>query len=413
MKAGALLAGLALWATLPCGCQGPPRELAQYLRVDAGGAADADAAAIDPDAGPVADADARSIDADADRAAAADPGSIDADSGRAVGVDAGAVDAGRSAHTDAGAIDAAGGIGQPRRDYTVVVLPDTQFYASTYPAIFDAQTRWIADQRMQENIAFVVHEGDLVDSDDDAQWTAAAHSMSQLDGVVPYVVSMGNHDYGPAGDGWTMSRSTTIDTYFPVSKFAESSWFQGTFDPQHIENNYALIDSPDGPWLVISLEFGPRDGVLDWANDILRAYPTTQAMVVTHAYLYEDNTRYDHIGRPDQRWNPHSYPIDMTAGAVNDGEEIWQKLILGHSNIQFVLCGHVIDHGTGRLISARTDGTNVIQLLANYQMLSLGGGGFLRLMHFSPATRSVHVQTYSPYFDLFNTDDANDFTLAY
>jgi hypothetical protein len=402
MKAGSWLAGLALLAALPCGCQGPPRELAGFPRVDAGRATDADADAIAPDAAPTADADAGSIDADADRAAHTDAGTIDAH-----------LDAGRTAHTDAGAVDADGAAGKPRRDYTVVVLPDTQFYASTYPAIFDAQIRWIADQRMQENIAFVVHEGDLVDSDDDAQWTVAAQSMSQLDGLVPYVVSMGNHDYGPAGDGWTMSRSTTIDTYFPVSKFAESSWFQGTFDPQHIENNYALIDSPDGPWLVISLEFGPRDAVLDWADGILRAYPTTQAMVVTHAYLYEDNTRYDHLGRPGQRWNPHSYPIATTSGAVNDGEEIWQKLILRHSNIQFVLCGHVIDYGTGRLTSPRPDGTSVNQLLANYQMLSMGGSGYLRLMRFSPATRGVHVQTYSPYYDVFLTDSENDFTLTY
>jgi hypothetical protein len=404
------MAGLALLATLPtlptlaCGCQGPPRELARSAWVDAGRAADTDASAIDLDAAPAADADASAIEADADRGAHTD----------AAAIDAGAVDAGRTAHTDAGAVDAeGGGGGQPRRDYTVVVLPDTQFYASTYPAIFDAQIRWIADQRLQENIAFVLHEGDLVDSDDDAQWTVAAQSMSQLDGVVPYVVSMGNHDYGPAGDGWTMSRSTTIDTYFPVSKFSGSSWFQGTLDPQHIENNYALIDSPDGPWLVISLEFGPRDVVLDWAADILRAYPTTQAMVVTHAYLYEDNTRYDHVGRPDQRWNPHSYPIAAGAGAVNDGEEIWQKLILSHSNIQFVFSGHVIDHGTGRLTSPRPDGTSVNQVLANYQMLSLGGSGYLRLMRFSPVARNVHVQTYSPYLDTYLTDDENDFTLGY
>jgi len=400
MKAGSFLAGLALLAALPCGCQGPPRELARRPWVDAGRIADGDAPATDLDATADADTDASAIDAAADRGAHTDAAVI-------------ATDAGPTARTDAGAIDADAGGGPPRRDYTVVVLPDTQFYASSYPAIFEAQIGWIADQRLQENIAFVLHEGDLVDSDDDAQWTVAAQSMSQLDGVVPYVVSMGNHDYGPAGDGWTMNRSTTIDTYFPVSKFSGWSWFQGTLDPQHIENNYALIDSPDGPWLVLSLEFGPRDVVLDWAADVLRAYPTTQAMLVTHAYLYEDSTRYDHVGRPDQRWNPHSYPIAAVAGAVNDGEEIWQKLILSHSNIQFVFCGHVIDHGTGRLTSPRPDGTSVNQVLANYQMLSLGGSGYLRLLRFSPVARTVHVQTYSPYLDAYLTDDANDFTLTY
>jgi hypothetical protein len=303
----------------------------------------------------------------------------------------------------------------PGTPYTVVALPDTQFYAAFYPDIFDAQTRWIAGEQALGNIAFVVHEGDLVDTDNEAQWSVATRSMGLLDGVVPYVISTGNHDYDYGGDGWTTTRSTLIDSYFPVWKFAQLPWFMGTFDPQHIENNYALIDVPGGggQWLVVSLEFGPRDEVVEWADGIVKQYPTTPTMILTHAYLYEDGTRYDHVGRPGQRWNPHGYPIGATAGAVNDGEEIWQKLVLGNSNIQFVFCGHVLDRGTGRLRSTRPDGTTVNQLLANYQVQDLGGGGYLRVMQFFPATRTVHVRTYSPYLDAFKTDTENDFNIGY
>lgn len=299
--------------------------------------------------------------------------------------------------------------------YTIVALPDTQFYASTYPQIFDAQTRWIVGERAPQNLALVVHEGDLVDSDDVGQWTAAAHSMQMLDGLVPYLVSTGNHDYGLGGDGWTVTRSTLIDSYFPVSKFAQFPWFRGTFEAEHIENNYALVDVPGTTdhWLVVSLEFGPRDAVLAWADSVVKRYPSTPAMIVTHAYLYGDSSRYDHLARPTQKWNPHDYPIGSTTGAVNDGEEIWQKLILGNSNIEFVLCGHVLGGGTGRLTSIRPDGTIVNQILANYQMLPLGGGGFLRILEFAPATRSVHVRTYSPYLDEFKKDSENDFVLGY
>ena len=313
-----------------------------------------------------------------------------------------------------------GGAPLPGTPYTIVALPDTQFYAAFYPDIFDAQIRWIVGERALANIAFVVHEGDLVDSDDRAQWSVATRSMQQLDGVVPYVISTGNHDYGPGGDGWTASRSTLIDSYFPVWKYAPYPWFKGTFDPDHIENSYAVIDVPNGggQWLVISLEFGPRDAVLAWADGIAKQYPTTPAMIVTHAYLYWDNTRYDHFahsvsGNDAQRASPYVYPISTSPGAVNDGEEIWQKLVLGNSNIQFVLCGHVLDKGVGRLTSTRPDGTTVNQILANYQMNDLGGGGYLRVMQFFPATRTVHVRTYSPYYDNFKTDPDNDFELGY
>ena len=311
--------------------------------------------------------------------------------------------------------NADGNAALPGSPYTIVALPDTQYYSSKYPEIFDAQTRWIVSERALGNLAFVLHEGDLVDSDDDAQWTVAARSMRLLDGVIPYVVSMGNHDYGPGGDGSPVTRSTMIDSYFPVWKFSQFPWFKGTFHPAHIENNYALIDVPGGggQWLVVSLEFGPRDVVLAWADSVVKRYPTTPTMIVTHAYLYQDNTRYNHLARVGQKWNPHDYPLGLTPGAVNDGEEIWQKLVLGNSNIQFVLSGHVLDHGTGRLTSTRPDGTVVNQILANYQMLPMGGSGYLRLMQFFPATRTVRIRTYSPYLNAFKDDAENDFELGY
>ena len=168
-----------------------------------------------------------------------------------------------------------------------------------------------------------------------------------------------------------------------------------------------------GRWLVISVEFGPRDAVLAWANDIAKQYADTPAMLLTHAYLYDDNTRYDYVMRADQAWNPHSYPIGVIPGAVNDGEEMWQKLILPNSNIRFVFCGHVINDGVGRLTSTRPDGTVVHQVLADYQQYELGGNGFLRVMQFFPADHAVHVRTYSPFADDFKIDSDNDFVLAY
>jgi hypothetical protein len=91
---------------------------------------------------------------------------------------------------------------------------------------------------------------------------------------------------------------------------------------------------------------------------------------------------------------------------------MWQKLVLGNSNIRFVLSGHVLNTGVGRLSSTRPDGTVVHQILANYQVYDRGGDAYLRVMRFFPADRTVHVQTYSPTFG-FMPDERNDFTLTY
>jgi hypothetical protein len=295
--------------------------------------------------------------------------------------------------------------------FTVAVLPDTQYYAAQHPEILEAQARFIVDARDEGAIALVVHEGDIVDGNDPRQWERAARSLHLFDGVVPYVLAAGNHDYQRVGR--FIGRRTWIDSYFPPTAPPLRSLASGTFEPGRIENSFAVFDTAGGPWLVLALEFGPRDRALAWADEVLKRYATVPAIVVTHAYLGADDTRYDHRSRTDQLWNPHLYLDGAVPGAVNDGEEMWRKLIARNDNVRFVLCGHDLGDGVGRLTSTRADGTKVHQILANYQMGALGGEGYLRLMRFYPGERRVKVRTYSPYLDRWKTDPDNEFELEY
>jgi hypothetical protein len=183
--------------------------------------------------------------------------------------------------------------------------------------------------------------------------------------------------------------------------------------------------------VVVSLEFGPRDEVLAWADTVLESFADRPAIVFTHAYLNHDGSRYDHVRRPEQLFNPHDYVMMGQGGSsINDGEEIWRKLIVPNRNVKLVLCGHDVSGDdlppgtTSRLTSARPDGSRVHQLLANYQTCTAppceasaqgtevrGGGGYLRILRVSPATRTIAVSTYSPYLDRSLTDDSNQFVL--
>jgi hypothetical protein len=296
--------------------------------------------------------------------------------------------------------------------FTVVSLPDTQYYAASHPEILGAQTDWILARRRAGALAFVVHEGDIVDSDDPAQWRRASESLHKLDGVVPYVLASGNHDYVRRGD--RITRRTRLGSFFPPEAFGGAPCAAPTFEPGQSENSCRILETPGGPWLVLSLEFGPRDGALAWADAMAKRYASLPAMVVTHAYLASDDARYDHVLRPDHLWNPHRYLEGPSGGGgVNDGEEIYRKLVAKNDNIHFVLCGHDLGDGIGRLTSVRPDGTKVHQLLANYQMGALGGAGYLRLLQFFPERHRVRVRTYSPFLDRWKTDADNDFTLDY
>jgi hypothetical protein len=316
------------------------------------------------------------------------------------------------------AADAGGDGGIPGPSYTIAVLPDTQYYASSWPEIFASQTRFLLENRGSRQLAFALHTGDIVDQDTPEQWNVASDALHVLDGQLPYVITAGNHDYATLADRMGMG-----NLYFPPSQFAAYPWFQGTFEAGHIENSFSVFAVPDGKWLVIALEFGPRDEVLAWANDILRLYRDTRAIIITHAYLYRDGTLYDHVNAPGQQYNPHAYTMMGQAGTtINDGAEMWTKLVAPNSNVQFVFSGHdvngeLIPPGTAaRLTSVRDDGTWVHQLVANYQTCTAapcsathGGNGFLRLLHVTAG--AVSVETYSPYLDKTLTDPDNRFDL--
>jgi predicted phosphodiesterase len=325
-------------------------------------------------------------------------GGADADD---AGTEASEAGTGETGASEAGAADL--GIA-----FTVVVLPDTQYYSSSHPEIFAAQTRWIVEQKSARNVSVTLHVGDIVDgANDPAQWTVANSSLRLMDGLVPYVLVPGNHDSDS-------NRVGLIDNYFAPTTM---QWITNTMTAGQIENNYALVDIGPQQWLVLGLEFGPRDAVLTWADGVLKAFPTKPAIIVTHAYLYEDGTRYDvaksglDSSQPNfQRYIPQSYYFTPKEGS-NDGEEIWQKLIVPNPNVRLVFCGH--DNGAARLTSLRPDGSRVHQMLSDYQWLDdSGGSGFLRILQFDYGQKQIRVQTYSPYLDQYMTDDANQFSLS-
>jgi hypothetical protein len=293
---------------------------------------------------------------------------------------------------------------------TIVVLPDTQYYNNDWghAPVFAMQANWILEQKSPLNIQAVLHVGDIVDNCNSVdQWTNANAAMRLLDGVVPYFIVPGNHDV----DG---NRNGLMNDYFGP---ASLPWVTSTMTMGQIENNYALVDIGPQKWLVLGLEFGPRDAVMTWADAVLKAYPDRPAIIVTHAYLYGDGNRYDiavsglDSTKPNyQYYIPHAYTYTSSQG-INDGEMIWQKLIVPNPNVRLVFSGHVMS--AARLTSTRPDGSRVHQMLSDYQWLNgpYFGYGYLRVLQFDFAQKTIQVRTYSPYMDDYLTDDANQFTL--
>ena len=284
---------------------------------------------------------------------------------------------------------------------TIAVLPDTQYYTTKYPDNFQAQARWIAENREKRNIAYVWHLGDITQDDAPAQWEVAKSCFNMIEGDVPYLLVPGNHDYSGSA-----ARSSQLGEYFPVDKMKQWPTFGGVFHENKLDNNYHLFRIGDQDWIALGLECGPRQAVVEWANRVLEQHADRFAAVVTHAYLFRDNQRYDYT-KGSQRASPHGF-----AGDGNDGEELWQKLIRKHGNVMIVISGHVRTGGpTGSYLASEGDHGNVVhQMMTCYQKLPRGGLGYMRTLEFLPDGKTVQVRTFSPSKKTRRTSELEDFT---
>ncbi len=303
----------------------------------------------------------------------------------------------------------------PSGSWTLIVLPDTQYYSESYPEVFFRQIEWIVAHKDSHDIRFVVHEGDIVNRNCHEQWIIAQQAMRLLNQAgIPYAISLGNHDIGdPTAKSSASNRATLFNDYFQADDYRYSHAC-GFFESGKLENSWQIFFSPTVPYLVIALEFGPRDAVLEWASRVVSQHPDAQVIVLSHAYLYSDSTRYNwSLHEQNQKWNPKQYGI-ATHDIVNDGEDIWKKLIAKHPTMEFVLSGHVGFSGTGYLSSIGNKAQAVKQIMANYQcnpakpgpvggnvepFWPYGGAGWMRLMQFLPDDQTVSVRTYSPWLD--------------
>jgi len=301
------------------------------------------------------------------------------------------------------------------KSYTWIILPDLQNYQKfeRNQPIFQIMVNWIKDQRSNLNIQMVLCVGDLVDrgnilsygdkskGDQSAyqQWHAVTRAFSKLNGIVPYILCTGNHDYGQE---IAENRYSQFNSYFPP-QFNPSNYEllvemdENAQGVKTLENACYEWTSPlNQKYLLFSLEFAPRNDVLKWAREVSsrEEYHKHIGVVLTHSYI-------DTAGR---RVMKNNYPLKE----MNSGEEIWKELIKQSCNIRFVFSGHICnsDAFTGQVgySSELNECYKIVhQMLFNAQRVGgghwgNGGDGWLRILEFLPDKRTLKVSTFSPLF---------------
>jgi subtilisin-like proprotein convertase family protein len=268
--------------------------------------------------------------------------------------------------------------------FTLVLMPDTQNYSTSYPGVFEAQSQWIVDNKNNENFAFVSHLGDVVNNPaSQLEWERADIAMDLLDGnlannpdgLIPYSVAAGNHDLGDPDDNYVQ--------YFGESRYSGRSWYGGASADE--KNHYQVFQAAGQDYLHIAIEYDPGHEAILWAQSVIDSHPGMPVVVTTHAYIHEDGLR-------------------------PQGERVFNELIKPNPEIFMVLCGHFF--WENQTTSLNYAGSEVIAILADYQARPHGGDGWLQFLEFFPELDTVDVTTYSPTLDRFEIDEDSQFSLA-
>lgn len=303
--------------------------------------------------------------------------------------------------------------------WSMILLPDPQTYMKFdyNQPIFDLMMAWIVRNQEHLNIQLVMCTGDLVEQNEYpnpdgiyvnqpsiAQWEAISKAFGRLDGKIPYVLTIGNHDYGYRS---AENRNTNFDTYFPPHKnYLNQRLLKDVgYDSEQmptLANATFEYTSPHGEkFLVLTLEFAPRDETLAWAKKIIeqKKYVEHKVILLTHSYL---NYKNEHIEKEGYKLSNPNY-----------GAAIWQKLVQPSQNIQMVLSGHIaspdnVDAHLGFRTDFNAAGKTVQQMAFNAQALGggwhgNGGDGWLRILEFLPDKKTVKVKTFSPLFAISPT----------
>lgn len=303
--------------------------------------------------------------------------------------------------------------------WSMIIIPDPQTYVKfgRNQPLFELMTAWIDENIDHLNIRMVLCVGDLVEHNEminpdgefgnqpsKLQWESVSRSFERLDGKVPYITALGNHDYGYKS---IENRKSNFNQYFPVDKNFQNRKILrdvalNAAGIPTLENASFEITSPHGrKMLFLSLEFAPRDTIVSWANTIVNSekYKDHTVVLLTHSYLNANN---DHIVK-------ENYPIED----FNYGKAIFDKLVKPSNNIQMVFSGHIGSPDDAKAhVGFRTDsnaaGQKVQQMVFNAQALGggwmgNGGDGWLRILEFMPDNKTIQVKTFSPFFAISPT----------
>ncbi|MBE6536781.1 MAG: hypothetical protein E7673_02385, partial [Ruminococcaceae bacterium] len=280
--------------------------------------------------------------------------------------------------------------------YSIAVIGDTQ--KLTIKDVNDGTDytsyiyEWIAQNKDEKNIQFVMGLGDVTDENLSTEWQLVADLHNKLEAInLPYSVIQGNHD--------TVKQ---LDKFFKDKENFTNAVKNGTigyFSEDSLANYYMTFTAKDkngnetgNKYLVLNLECKVPDTVIPWANQVIEQHSDYQVIINTHEYAQFPDAYF-----------MHRYPT-VDEGVANDPYQIWMKLASQHENVIIVLSGHLsIPTISMKNPVVGVNGNTVYEFLIDPQQFDREQGyetGMVAMFYFSADGKTVKTEYVSTYKSL-------------
>lgn len=275
-----------------------------------------------------------------------------------------------------------------QQPWSLVYIPDMENLTSneTYNATWKAMAQWIADNAETENIQHVIGGGDTTTDNSSDAYARAKEGYQLFMNNVSWSTMVGLNDYAEGYDKRDASNYQATFGEAVIKASAASDTYKGSYVDSEkkstTENSYYRFSVNGVKWMILQLEYNPRNEVLTWADGIVKEYPLDNVILTTQGYL-----------------NGYGSKLSM-------GTTTWNALSV-NQNIKMILCGYSTN-GTGAIVQATetySDGTGSVPvLMMNAQDLDAGADayytdrplGMISILRFSADGTKVAVQYYSP-----------------
>ena len=275
--------------------------------------------------------------------------------------------------------------------YCLAFLPDIQYMTQKYPANLKKLFSYLVDKGKSKNIQYVIGLGDITNANGHKEWSTAIAQTNRLNGYLPYSLVPGNHDVIHNNRLELFNNAYAKKTGYYYQHVEKNGGFM---DPDSVRNTYLLFSVGEIDYIIINLDFGATDDILEWAGSVLAEHPDRRAILVTHGYAYADGTTLDDVDSA----TPPSYDSKF-----NSGEQMWEKLVSKYENVDMIVSGHINHSDVAYTVRKGDAGNDVYQILMDPQTTcnKLGGLGIIGFMYFTEDGNHAQVEYYSTVFEKY------------